>query len=42
MTLANDVAVLSAVLNLTSADVKLDTDGRNCSFKKAEIIFMHM
>ena len=29
----NDVAVQSAVANLTSADVTLDTAGRDCSFK---------
>ena len=33
MTLTNDVAELSGVVMLTSADVTLDTDGRNCSFK---------
>ena len=33
MTLANDVAGPSGVVNLTSADVKLDTEGRDCSFK---------
>ena len=33
MTLTNDVAVPSGVVNLTSADVTLDTDGRDWSFK---------
>ena len=33
MTLTNDVAELSGVVNLTSSDVTLDTDGRDCSFK---------
>ena len=33
MTLTNDIAELSGVVNLTSADVTLDTDGRDCSFK---------
>ena len=33
MTLPNDVAPPSAVVILTSADVTLDTDGRDCSFK---------
>ena len=33
MTLPNDVALLSAVVILTSADVTLDTEGRDCSFK---------
>ena len=31
--LPNDVAAQSAVVNLTSADVTLDTAGRDCSFK---------
>ena len=29
----NDVAELSGVVNLTPADVTLDTDRRDCSFK---------
>ena len=33
MTLTNDVAEPSPVVNLTSADVTLDTDGRDRSFK---------
>ena len=33
MTLTNDVAELSGAVNLTSADVRLDTDGRDCTFK---------
>ena len=33
VTLTNNVAELSGVVNLTSADVILDTDGRDCSFK---------
>ena len=33
VTLTNDVAELSGVVNLTSADVTSDTDGRDCSFK---------
>ena len=33
VTLTNDVAELSGVVTLTSADVTLDTDGRDCSFK---------
>ena len=33
MTLANDVAGPSGVVNLTSEDVRLDMDGRDCSFK---------
>ena len=33
MTLTNDVAELSGVVNLTSADVTLDMDGRDWSFK---------
>ena len=32
MTLTNDVAELSGVVNLTSADVMLATHGRDCSF----------
>ena len=32
VTLTNDVAELSGVVNLTSADVILDMDGRDCSF----------
>ena len=32
MTLTNDVAVSSPIVNLTSADVTLDTDGRDRSF----------
>ena len=35
--LTNDVALLSAVSNLTSADVTLDTAGRDCSFKSDHI-----
>ena len=31
--MTNDIAELSGVVNLTSADVMLDTDGRDCSFK---------
>ena len=34
MKLTNDVAELNGVVRLTSADVTLDTDGRDCSFKK--------
>ena len=33
MTLTNDVAELCGVVDLTSADVTLDTDRRDCSFK---------
>ena len=33
MTLTNDVAELSGVVRLTSADVTLGMDGRDCSFK---------
>ena len=33
MTLANDVLVRIPVANLTSADITLDTHGRDCSFK---------
>ena len=33
MTLTNDVALPSPVANLTSADVNLDTQGRDCSLK---------
>ena len=33
MTLANDVAGPSGVVNLTSADVKVDTEGQDRSFK---------
>ena len=33
MTLTNDVAELSGVVNVTSADVTLDMDRRDCSFK---------
>ena len=36
MTLANDVAGPSGVVNLTSADVKLDTEVRDCSFKHSD------
>ena len=32
VTLANDVAELSGVVILTSADIMLNTDGRDCSF----------
>ena len=32
LTLTNDVAKLSGVVNLTSADLTLDTDRRDCSF----------
>ena len=34
VTLTNDVAELGGVVILTSADVTLDTDGRDCSFKR--------
>ena len=33
MSLTNDVAEFSGVVRLTLADVTLDTDGRDCSFK---------
>ena len=33
VTLTNDDAVPSAVVTQKSADVMLDTDGRDCSFK---------
>ena len=39
MTLTNDVTVPSPVVILTSADVTLDTDGRDCSFKVAQLLF---
>ena len=35
MTLTNDVAELSGIVILTSADVTLGTDGGDCSFNKA-------
>ena len=35
--LANDIAAPSPVANLTSADVTLVTDGRDCSFKETYI-----
>ena len=31
VTLTNDVAELSGVVTLTSGDITLDTDGRDCS-----------
>ena len=34
MMLTNDVAELSGVVNLTLADVRLDTNGQDCSFDK--------
>ena len=37
VTLTNDVAELSGVVNLTSADVTLDTDGRDRFFKLVKI-----
>ena len=43
--MTNDVAELSGVVNPTSADVTLDTDGRDCSFKgrvKVHIVLMCM
>ena len=33
VTLTNDIPELSGVVILTSADVTLDTHGRDCSFK---------
>ena len=36
--LTNDVAELSGVVKLTSANVTLDTDGRDCSFKYLELV----
>ena len=33
VTLTNDVAELSGVVNLTLADIILDMDRRDCSFK---------
>ena len=38
VTLTNDVAELSPVVRLTSADVTLDTDGQDCSFKQSAMI----
>ena len=38
MTLTNDVAELTPVVRLTSADVTLDTDGRDCSFNFNSIV----
>ena len=32
--LTNDIAELSGVVILTSADIMLDTDGRDCSFNE--------
>ena len=36
MTLTNDVAELSGVVNLTSADFMLEMDGREWSFKRVD------
>ena len=40
MTLTNDVAELNGVVNLTSANVTLDADGRDCSFNFSIMQFM--
>ena len=45
MTLTNDVAELSGVVNLTLADVTLETDGRDCSFntkKGRDVVFIYI
>ena len=42
MTLTNAVPVSSTVVNLTSADVTLDTDRHDCSFKINEIKFSYI
>ena len=40
MTLANDVAGPSGVVNLTSADVKLDTEGRTTPLKQLNVHYI--